>query len=472
MRVDDVRLAAIHLGLFADAGRTGPPWDRGIPPNIRLILSMATRFAGSRFLDERRRRRLAVDSVPTADRPVRTSRKVPEQTEIMPNPNEPTTTGCTLESLIPSKTWKHWIVIGLLLSSGAGILWAAYFDLHERDLAGPGFARLFALSSGKVACYFSTILLTLAGQFALVIRRVRSLSESDFAGHYRCWGWAAAVWFVFGFAAATDAHWAWSETVLRFSGVLAGIEIWNRDVWCWLAPAVAVWAVTLWVLHRDMCECRSSLTLLWLSAFVGLLTAAHALGIEIAGLDREHNQLIGLGLAMLGHLCLFGSMSLHVRHVLYESHDPPDSDADRPEPAVATGTRSPLLPIRIPWPWLRRQRQSATAESTTKTETTEKPAAKPGRARKTATKTQQADAPAVSAPAAAGDESNKQATTTTTAAAKPRIRIDPPAKANEPDDHGVPDLEDDKESFKGLSKRERRELQKKRREEQRAGRNG
>src|SRR5579872_7370008 len=141
-------------------------------------------FAGSRSLDERRRRRLATESeeglteAPPAPAPRRTSTaKSPSKSR---GPGH-----FPLRKIVSSKLWKHSIVglCGLLLAGGLLVSgWAAHVNPAR---LGPGFVWLFDLSAARfVRSYLSTAML-LSSQLALLIWWLRSQSLQDFKGRYR-----------------------------------------------------------------------------------------------------------------------------------------------------------------------------------------------------------------------------------------------------------------------------------------------
>src|SRR5580658_10269081 len=112
-----------------------------------------TQFAGSRSLDERRRRRLAVESddaqaeVPAAPIPRRVSAiKTPAKSR---GPGQ-----FPLRKIISSRLWKHATVglSGVLLAGG--IVFAGWLAQTHPDRLGPGFARLFDLSSASLARWY------------------------------------------------------------------------------------------------------------------------------------------------------------------------------------------------------------------------------------------------------------------------------------------------------------------------------
>jgi len=158
----------------------------------------------------------------------------------------------------------------------------------------------------------------------MLIFWVRSKSLQDFVGHYRVWAWTAAVWLMFGGVVATDAHVAFSESVFWFWNG----EFWRKETLCWLIPAAIGGCFVLRCLNQDMCDCRSSLTLLWLAAASYLLSSLLKLEIIVL-LPQPWYDLASMGTFMFGSLFLFLSMLLHARYVIYESCEAPNARPSR-----------------------------------------------------------------------------------------------------------------------------------------------
>ncbi len=286
---------------------------------------MAIRFAGSRSLDERRRRRLAReldDVLQTAIGPKTTQICMGDDAKDYGRASSKVT--LPLQNVILQRIWKHW-VIGLLgLTLVVGILVGGFYESQGALAAGPGFSWLFAFSTARLATFFSTAFLLVSCQLALLIWWMRSRSKHDFSGQYRVWVWTTVIWFAFACSVATDGHLAVSQTILW----LCDLRLWNFETLCWLVPATIVGTVLLWAMYRDMRSCRSSVTMLFLAAFLYLLSAVSAL--ELLVMSNGHwNVLFRVGTGVSGHLALLMSMLLHARYVIYESAEPPEPRPSR-----------------------------------------------------------------------------------------------------------------------------------------------
>lgn len=274
-------------------------------------------FAGSRSLDERRRRRLATESDESAAKIVAAPaprRAAASKREIRPRgPSH-----FPLRKVISPRLWKHGLValVGLLLA--AGILaggWAA--ETHAARM-GPGLAKLFDLSRGRLVRWYVASATFLTSELALLVWWLRSQSLQDFKGRYRGWAACALLGFLAVFAVETDAFRAWSETVAW---------LWHFDIrhWhtvSWMAPALLAAIPACRFLHREMRDNRTSHALLWLAVLMSAGLGALALSDPLP-LPVSSARLVQRGLAMLAALCLLLSFLSHARHAIYVTVEPP-----------------------------------------------------------------------------------------------------------------------------------------------------
>jgi hypothetical protein len=282
---------------------------------------MAAQFAGSRSLDERRRRRLATESeetVPeaaTAPVPRRVASSKPQSTARGPS-------HFPLRKVISARLWKHAGVAFLGLLLGGGILaggWAA--EIYPARL-GPGLVRLFDLSEARLVRWYVSLAILLASQLALLIWWLRSQSLQDFKGHYRGWACCAFIAFLAAFAIQTDAFRAWGETV----DWLWRVDIHNKQTLSWMVPAILCSFPAWRFLHREMRDCPLSLICLSLAVSLGALLSALAVCGPLP-LPIFSARLLQSGIAMLAAQCLFLSFLFQARHAIYISVEPP---AERP----------------------------------------------------------------------------------------------------------------------------------------------
>ncbi len=277
---------------------------------------MTARFAGSRTLDERRRRRLASNE----------SERSPGSASGKSSPSEPDEpaeaevkiTHFPLRKVISPKGWKISLVGALVFLAGAGILAASLSTADSRTL-GPGWTRLVHPHGGALARMFHAAVLLFSGQTALLIWWARSQSLRDFGGRYHLWLWSAVGSMLAAGSLAGDWHWAWSDTICW----LWSARFPQRDVLCWMVPGLILAGILWRKLRADMRDSTASSLLLWLSAAACLGACLFRLGIDRTGWDDPARQFSGACLQMLTCTALFVSFLVHARFVIHISAEPP-----------------------------------------------------------------------------------------------------------------------------------------------------
>ncbi|MEX2287481.1 MAG: hypothetical protein WD648_10355 [Planctomycetaceae bacterium] len=452
---------------------------------------MRTRFAGSRALDERRRRRLATGSDDN-----QFGNALSDVTAKLSRGGQPggisrASMGLSfpLRKAISRRLWKIWGVGSLGLMVGAALIAASFYADRYYPILGPGFSHLFDLAGGRAIRFYGVVAFLLSGLLSVFVWWARSRSHKDFRRRYRIWSRFAGACFLFSFLIGTDAHLALNETILWF---------WKRGPvppapWSWLAPTGCCVFVFLLMLHRDMRECRASLTMLWMAA----LSWTAAGGMFVAGGKIPGDPLviamIQAGTMVFGHWCLLMSLLLHARHVVYKSAEPPSAATSRSRwhfpriwfrknaskvDASALADRNNKRAARQSAADAKaKSRQSTKAESPAKssvppTEKTTTPVA----AKSTPPVAGKTNAPIVGkagAPIAAKPSAPAAQPVKTAAAASPRAIVQPrstPQTQTLRVDQPETETEAlDNDNLKGLSKRERRKLRKQWRDGQREG---
>lgn len=304
---------------------------------------MTARFAGSRNLDERRRRRLATgpDEVQVSFRSVSLrpalNAALPQQASDSPRL---ASDRFPLHKLVSHRVWKNLAVAMMVALVGAGLIWCGWQVSRKQLQVGPSAAAFLAIHEGTAIRSFGASLLLLSSQLAYVISWARSRSPRDFAGRYRVWSWTAAVWMLFAFCAATDAHHVACDTVFWFWD----FALWKRDVLGWLVPGYVIVLCLMWPLHRDMLDCRGSLIMLGLACIAAMFVAISALRLV-----ADPEGLLSVIAPLVAQYFIFVSMLLHARHVIHVSCDPP--------------SRLRVRTMSVPW-WKRRLVKDPVAETT------------------------------------------------------------------------------------------------------------
>lgn len=291
-------------------------------------------FAGSRSLDERRRRRLATDAETVA-----------LETVAEPAPRRSASAKVKLKrrgpshfplrKVIPVRYWRLAAIVLCAALAGAAILVGGWAAATYKEQLGPGFVLLFGLDAARLVRGFAAVGLLLVGQLALLISWARAQSLQDFNGRYRGWVFCALLAFIAAFGMQTQLAAAWSAT----AGWLWTAQFAHKATLLWLIPTAFCGIFVHAYCVREMRDCRVSLTLAWLTFVLGGGVAAIVLARPLPW-PTPQARLIECGVALLFVVCAFASALFHARHVVYVCVDPP---AIRPSRSLA------LLRSFRPW---------------------------------------------------------------------------------------------------------------------------
>lgn len=287
---------------------------------------MSASFAGSKHLDERRRRRLAADAEDPAPAASAGALLVPSRVHSISDtagrPQFP------LRKLISHAAWKHWLLGVCALAAGGLLLWAGA-RMAAASFRGDQVLRLFDLAEGRLLPFYQSALLAIAGQLALLIGWTRSRSQEDFQGRFRMWTWCALGCFTLVFAVSTGAHLAFGETV----AALWRLRHPQASLIAWLAPSCVAGLIVYRGLRPELVDNTAALALVRMAGFCWLAAAAERLGWIAAGAAQipQAEQLAWIalhpllphGLLVAAPALLFTAMLLHARHVIHVTAEPP-----------------------------------------------------------------------------------------------------------------------------------------------------
>ncbi|MBA3315897.1 MAG: hypothetical protein H0T47_21735 [Planctomycetaceae bacterium] len=421
---------------------------------------MSGRFAGSKSLDERRRRRLVSEENNHAS-----DVASPQPVNDRPLPTRRPTARFPLRRIIPRSRWK-------VASAGLVVITLCGFTLVAGQLSGirsgsygPGLASFFDAEHGRLTSSVAGLLLIATAQLAWLIRWARARSLRDFRGGYRVWWWASAALIAAGALILTDAHVALASTMAWLTGRLP----FGSDATYRMLPAFLVTALLVPALQRDMRGCATSRSLILLAAAFWTVGGTAFVGgaflentLARAGFDLPI-LLVVPGILLAGTAAAFTGLLFHARHVVYESVEPPEQPVRRKKAVVVV---------------------TQVAETTTAGE--EKPKRETSRrtsraAKATSLKPMEDEAPvAAKAPVAKPHFAAKSEPLTQTpreetvvavqAAPKPAPVVEQPSASDPDEDDSSEEMVDfegrklrldgPEEELRGLSKRERRKMRK------------
>jgi hypothetical protein len=382
---------------------------------------------------------------------------------------------------LPRQLWKRIVIGGIF-----GLMLTATGFLLVQPLAwaaplAPVAEQLLSGSRPLLLVFATTTLWFAAGQFAALIGWYRSHSENDFHGRYRVWAVLAAGFAGASFLAGTGVH----EPLFAAALPYWRWPIWRPAVMSWLAPLASVGLMLWWRMDRDVRRCLTGLWLMRLATAAMLaLGVGHLFAPELAGeawfsVVMTLGPLIGPGLLVLG-------LWLQACYVAYVCADPPET------PAVTWVGRLWAL-SKMLWPFgsrtseeeeakpARRRKKAEEDDGETAPKRRRKPAAKSRRTTKPRTRVKpDSDAEGEAEEtweeeAASEEESSDWPASEETEAKSAAVTsgaksVSKPSRADDDGDaeeeYRVDGAHENSDMFKGLSKRQRRELKRQMRDQQ------
>ncbi|WP_299468062.1 hypothetical protein [uncultured Gimesia sp.] len=280
---------------------------------------MSTGFAGSRSMDERRRRRLASESSESLD-----DSNEDSTSQTISRTNRFKAGQYPLRTIIFPKRWKlalYYLPVFLCFSG----LIAADFYRSEFCTPDSALSGYLSLKQSPLPLYLTGCLLFVSGQISLLIASLRTQSLHDFSGRYRLWKWVAGGLFLFALCTTTKLHHVWATTVIELRLFDWGP---HTPLLAWLVPGLALGLSVSLMTYLEMRGDRAGLnfTIIAVAAYVANLTFMFT--GNLIPWEAQH-YLIGAGLLYFAHWSLFTSLLFHTHHLLYRSVDLPEKVPSR-----------------------------------------------------------------------------------------------------------------------------------------------
>jgi hypothetical protein len=266
---------------------------------------MGNRFAGAQNQAGRRRRRLAhvdPEAVAAVDGTVAIvlAERGAEASDILDTPQQFT----MLPRVVSSRLWKHVAVLTVLLFVSVGAVW------WEQRVTVTGVS---SITRGIVG-----LLILLSAQLAWMISWIRSCSEVDFQGRYRCWKWFAVIAGALAVLVLTDTCALVPDLVVTVLAPITGAIKAARPALVLVTLAPVAILVPVRVL-RDMRRCVWSRLFLVGAILLTIVRFMLVYGTAGASISEFTLNL----LLVLAALSVFASMLLHCRFVAFISNAPP-----------------------------------------------------------------------------------------------------------------------------------------------------
>ncbi|MDF1745290.1 MAG: hypothetical protein P1V19_16440 [Gimesia sp.] len=276
---------------------------------------MSTGFAGSRSMDERRRRRLASESLESLD---------DSNDDSTPASNARTNRFAAgqypLRTLIFPKRWKLAIYYLPIFLCFSGLI---AFDYYRMEWFAPesALSAYLSLEQSPLPLFLTGSLLFFSGQIALLIAALRTQSLHDFSGRHRLWKYVAGGLFLFALCMTTQLHQVWASTVIELRLFDWGP---HTQLLAWLIPGLVIGFTVSLMSYLEMRGDRAGLnfTILAVATYMTYLT------FSLTG-NLIPWESIGTGILFFAHWSLFTSLLLHTHHLLYRSVDLPEKAPSR-----------------------------------------------------------------------------------------------------------------------------------------------
>lgn len=270
-------------------------------------------FIGARTVNERRRRRLALEAAHAE--PAATAFAAKPTTLTTDDGSIPaverTRIVSRINSLIRPEPWKTWTVIALAALLQQFMVWGGAVI----DRSYPAVSEIFGLAAGHGTRYFTVLMLLCVTQLSFIILWYRTHSRKDFHGRYRVWIWSSGVWPLFLIASIRDAHLTLSQrigTAIPSLGAAFGERL-------WVVPAVILFWSTVRVISRDMCRCRGSR---WLVRISAVLAAASLVVDQVSHPVIDRIGLAGTSLLQTSWpMFLAAALLHHARFVIHVTNE-------------------------------------------------------------------------------------------------------------------------------------------------------
>lgn len=278
---------------------------------------MSVKFAGSRNIDDRRRRRLAGENEGHPE-PTPAIAKAGGYWKIH-RPNDETCIDARspIASLLP-----HGRVQVMLICCGFPLIMALVVSAMQW-ITLPADHPLMAslnLQTGFAWRFFTGLILLACAGTCWLISWFRSASVRDFDGCFKSWYWSGWVFAIFGIAAGCELHTIGAELLASYTRI--EIPLLKSCLWMVLAAALLIEPARCFT--REMWFCRRS----WVSfvsccfAMFSYLYATWSLHQEDQFRYAEAWQFVAALMSIMTPTLMFSALISQTHYVMYVTSDP------------------------------------------------------------------------------------------------------------------------------------------------------
>lgn len=262
-------------------------------------------FAGSRDLDDRRRRRLAQEAESAERRP-----PVKPVAPVVAAPVR--FASSPIESVVRPQAWVNVLLVVLGLAVSGGAIFLGEWTTRHHAAAEASFGPRGLLIRSLAAVYF-----LFGAQLAAAIQWYRTRSRKDFNARYKVWHFVVPGLLSFGFCAATDAHRVfadWAQVHWQIAGAHAPLLL-------WMIPAGTLLLAMVRLLQTEMRGTAGAVVCLWIATLAAVGNAAVLLDAPLP-VDDAVLAIADRSSALLWPLGLLLSLMLYARRVIYITNEP------------------------------------------------------------------------------------------------------------------------------------------------------
>ncbi len=278
---------------------------------------MSVKFAGSRNIDDRRRRRLASENEGHPE-PTPAIAKAGGYWKIH-RPNDETCIDARspIASLLP-----YGRVQVMLICCGIPLLMALFVSAMKWVTLASDHPLMVSLNleTGYAWRFFTGLILLACAGTCWLISWFRSASVRDFDGCFKSWYWSGWVFAIFGIAAGCELHTIGAELLASYTRI--EIPLLKSCLWMVLAAALLIEPARSFT--REMWLCRRS-WVLFLSCCFALsiyLYATWSLHQEDQIRYAEAWQFVAALMSVLTPTLMFSALVSQTHYVMYVTSDP------------------------------------------------------------------------------------------------------------------------------------------------------
>ena len=234
--------------------------------------------------------------------------------------------------VIPKRIWGMLAVLlaGGIAIAGIELLYTKVLPLVTAEPAG-AWRVLDPAATGSLASWFASLTLFLGTLGCFLVYSIRRHRLDDYRGRYSVWVWAAGVFLLASFDAATHAHQALTPLLVAFTGTTL---LADGAIWATIALTILFGSVMIRIAF-EVWSCPAATSFVALAAVLYLVSAVfthHQVLHDSVALPN----LVASSTLLSGHFSLLYAVLVFARHVYLEAQGERRSTRSTVPQAAAT----------------------------------------------------------------------------------------------------------------------------------------